>query len=191
MGKDWQGNTKSVFSIIGASNHSDSEREKNDYYATDPIALEKLLEFETFNNNIWECACGEKHLSNVLIEKGFNVKSSDLINRDGNTQIIDFLKYDGHFDKYAKEFVLKALEVIPNDSKVAFLLKLTFLEGQARYLNLFKKNYLKTVYISTKRINCPKNGDFKKSNNNSAVAYAWFIFQKGYNESPTIKWFNY
>lgn len=42
--KDWTGNTKSVYSTLGASSHSKEEREQNDYYATDPIALEKLLE---------------------------------------------------------------------------------------------------------------------------------------------------
>ena len=30
-----------VFSTIGASNHSSSERALHDYYATDPIAVEK------------------------------------------------------------------------------------------------------------------------------------------------------
>ena len=56
--KDWSGNSKTVYSIIGASNHSAVERESDDYYATDPIALEKLLEFETFSNDIWEPAVG-------------------------------------------------------------------------------------------------------------------------------------
>lgn len=50
---------KSVFATLGASNHSAESREENDYYATDPIAIQKLLEFESFNKNIWECACRE------------------------------------------------------------------------------------------------------------------------------------
>ena len=37
-------NTKKIFTPLGASNHSVSEREKDDYYATDPKALELLLE---------------------------------------------------------------------------------------------------------------------------------------------------
>lgn len=33
-------NKKSIYSIIGASNHTDKEREENDFYATDPIAID-------------------------------------------------------------------------------------------------------------------------------------------------------
>lgn len=43
MGKDWTGNGKSIFTTLGASNHTDKEREANDYYATDPIAIDALL----------------------------------------------------------------------------------------------------------------------------------------------------
>ena len=41
----------------GASNHSDGEREKNDYYATEPSAAQLLMKVEQFNSDIWECAC--------------------------------------------------------------------------------------------------------------------------------------
>ena len=51
------------------------------------------------------------------------------------------MQYNGIFNgdiitnppyKYAKEFVEKALEVIPKGNKVAMFLKLQFLEGKAR-----------------------------------------------------------
>jgi hypothetical protein len=45
---------------------SNPDREPNDYYATDPKALEKLLKYESFDKNIWEPACGEGNLSKVL-----------------------------------------------------------------------------------------------------------------------------
>lgn len=41
--KDWKGNNKSAFVCNGCSNHSSKEREKDDYYATSPVALEVLL----------------------------------------------------------------------------------------------------------------------------------------------------
>lgn len=34
--KDWTGNSKAIYSCHGASNHSETEREANDYYATPP-----------------------------------------------------------------------------------------------------------------------------------------------------------
>ena len=48
--KDWIGNKKSTYITLGASNHSLHDREENDYYATDPVALEKLLKKESFNH---------------------------------------------------------------------------------------------------------------------------------------------
>ena len=149
MPKDWTGNYNSIYKTIGVSNHTEEEREANDYYATEPKAIEMLLEKEQFFPYIWECACGGGHLSKVLIEKGYKVKSSDIVDRGfENTEIIDFLnvtkeevKQDFSRDiitnppyKYAKEFVEKALEISKDSAKVAMFLKLTFLEGQSRRL---------------------------------------------------------
>ena len=74
--------THNVYVTLGASNHAKDEREQDDYYATDPKAMELLLEKETFSNNIWECACGSGELSNVLAAHGYNVLSTDLIDRN-------------------------------------------------------------------------------------------------------------
>ena len=79
MGKDWTGNSGSVYGTLGASNHSEKEREENDYYATSPKAVEMLLEQETFAHNIWECAAGEDHIANMLRKHGYDVLSTDII----------------------------------------------------------------------------------------------------------------
>ena len=79
--KDWTGNSNSIYKTLGASNHTDKEREKNDYYATEPKATELLLSLEKFSPNIWECACGGGHMAKVLKENGYEVKATDLIYR--------------------------------------------------------------------------------------------------------------
>ena len=81
--KDWTGNNKTIYSTLGASNHSDSERAENDYYATDPNAINYLLidGKAELNHCVWEVACGEGHLSKRLSEFGYDVKSTDLIYR--------------------------------------------------------------------------------------------------------------
>lgn len=91
-------------------------------------------------------------------------------------------------EEYAKEFVEKALEISMDSTKIAMFLKLTFLEGKARKI-LFKKYPPKTVYVFSSRVKCAKNGDFA-SIGSSAVAYAWFIWEKGFKGEPIIKWFN-
>ena len=55
MPKDWTGNKPTAFVQMGASNHSLLEREENDFYATEPSAIDDLLSVETFSKNIWEC----------------------------------------------------------------------------------------------------------------------------------------
>lgn len=200
MTKDWTGNKNSIFKTLGASNHTNEERQSEDYYATDPIAAELLLKEITFLDRIWEPACGEKHLSNVLERNGNEVRSSDIVNRCGN-EVFDFLSEDNkHWDgdivtnppyKYAKEFVEKALDIVQEGQYVCMFLKLQFLEGKERK-RLFEKYPPKTVYVSSSRILCAKNGEFDRmrEGGGSAVAYAWFVWVKGYKGDTTIKWIN-
>ena len=201
--KDWIGNNKSIYTTLGASNHTDKEREVNDYYATDPYAIDCLLEGGAeLSNQLWEPACGEGHLSERLIELGYDVISTDLVDRGykNGSGGLDFLKCKYSIDgdiitnppyKYAQEFVEHGLELVHDGRKVFMFLKLQFLEGKKRR-KLFDMKQLKTVYVSSSRILCAKNGDFEsmKQGGGSAVAYAWFEFQKGYNDDPIIKWVN-
>lgn len=199
MPNDWTGRANSAFVCNGASNHSDGDREENDYYATEPKATELLLECETFHKDVWECACGGGHMAEVLKQHGYNVKTSDIVDRGyPGTEIIDFLSTQngGGYDiitnppyKYAKEFVEHALDISSDGAKVAMFLKLTFLEGKARK-KLFEVYPPKTVYVSSARLQCAKNGDFEKFGNGvgTAVAYGWYVWEKGFKGEPTIRW---
>ena len=85
--------SKKVFATLGSSNHVPEEREAFDYYATDPKAVEMLLELEQFAPVIWEPACGEGHISKVLQAHGYQVISTDLVYRGfGDPEPLDFLK---------------------------------------------------------------------------------------------------
>ena len=110
--------SKKVFTTLGSSNHVPEEREAFDYYATDPRAVEMLLELEQFSPVIWEPACGEGHISKVL-------------------------------------------QAYPP----------------------------RKVYISRSRLACYKNGDMT-GKPESAIAYAWYVWEKGFTGDPVIKWFN-
>lgn len=201
MGKDWTGNGKSIFTTLGASNHTEKEREINDYYATDPIAVDALLQGGAeLNHKIWECSAGQGHLSERLIELGYEVRSTDLIDRGYGEGGIDFLQATEMWDgdiltnppyKYAKEFIEHAMTIIPDGRKVFMFLKLQFLEGKARG-ELFKNYPPRYVYVSRSRILCAKNGMFEemKAGGGSSVAYAWYEFQKGYKGVSIIKWIN-
>lgn len=195
-------NNKKVFATTGASNHSLAERAKHDYYATEPKALELLLEREAFSKEVWECACGGGHLAEVLKEHGHDVKCTDIVARGyEGVEVLDFLsltkedaKAYGRRDiitnppyKYAQSFIEKAIDLAEDGTRIAMFLRLQFLEGQARK-SLFRDHPPKFIYVSSSRLKCGKNGDF--SSENSAIAFAWFIWEKGFQGEPTVRWFN-
>lgn len=198
---DWTGNKNSVFKALGASNHTEKERQANDYYATDPIAAELLLQQEEFLHDIWECASGENHLADVFKKHGHNVRTSDIVKRTPTTEEYDFLSIDNTFwngdiitnppYKFATEFIYKALSIIREGNKVAMFLKVQFMEGKQRK-RLFMNFPPKVIYVSSSRITCAKNGDFEemKANGGGSIAYAWYVWEKGYKGDTVVKWIN-
>lgn len=194
--KDWIGDTNSVFKCLGSSHHTDHDRETHDYYATDPVAMELLLKEEELRN-VWECACGEGHLCGVLDAHGVLGRSSDIVDR-GYGETADFLSpgitsWDGDIAtnppyKYALEFCRKGLDIVSEGRKVCMFLRLQFLEGKSRK-GFFMKHPPHTVYVASSRIRCAINGDFKPKAS-SAVAYAWFVWRKGYTGETHVKWIN-
>lgn len=199
--KDWTGNSKTTFVTLGASNHSEKEREKNDFYATDPNSLEiflKAIERDDFclHKEIWECACGQGHLSKLLENNGYEVYSSDLIKRGYGIPNTNFLETIGHKlkrdiltnppYKYAKEFVEHSLEMLEEGYYCIMFLKIQFLEGQERR-KLFNKYPPKYVYVNSTRQLCYPNGDMSKKMS-SASCYCWFVWEKGWFGEPIIRW---
>lgn len=184
------------FGDIGMRNIRNTNIRKTDgwedYYATDPRAVEMLLKHEKFMPYIWECACGEGHISEALEKAGYSVVETDIVDR-GCGKVFDF--FDARHNaisivtnppyKCAAEFVRHALDISEKGVKIAMFLKLTFLEGQKRK-ELFIEHPPKTVYVFSKRISCGKNGVFDRKQD--AVAYAWFVWVKGYKGKTTIEW---
>ena len=108
--KEWKGNSNSAHAAIAAKKHgSTNKREQDDFYATDPKALEMLLQkcsgptryiFSLCKMDgykrcfIWEPAAGNGNLSYCLKRNEYNVIASDLKYRgytDGS--IVDGLDF--------------------------------------------------------------------------------------------------
>jgi hypothetical protein len=184
--------------MLGVNN--DVVRQEDDFYATDPKALElfigKLKEDGLeINYNVWECACGQGHLSEVLKRHNHNVYSSDLIERGYGDTGIDFLKCDKQIIgdiltnppfKLAEKFVEKGMELLNYGNRLYLFLKIQFLEGQNRH-KLFKKYPPKYVYCYSSRQKCARDGEFEKYTATTQF-YAWFIWEKGNKNLPIINW---
>lgn len=191
-----RGGGESMYKVIGASNHCSESRQEDDFYATPELATEELIRLEKFNGRILEPSCGQGHISRILEASGYSVESRDLVDRGYGKSGCDFLSsnttiWNGSVImnppySLAQEFVEKALSIIPDGFKVAAFLKLTFAEGQRRR-SLFENNPPARVWISSKRLECGKNGVFTGS---SAVAYAWWVWEKGFKGHTEMRWFN-
>lgn len=200
MSKDWTGNKRSTFATLGASNHTDHERQVHDFYATDPIAIDMLAQtgFFTHVEEVWEPAVGGGHLAKRMKDLGLKVVSSDLHDYGfiSNFKPQDFLEAEelppdtdaivtNPPYKYALEFCQKCvgLEVL----KFAMFLKLTFLEGAKRQ-EFFQKYPPKQVAVCVNRVQCALNGDAEMFAKSSAACYAWFIWERGYQGHPEVLW---
>ena len=112
--KEWKGNSNSAHAAIAAHRGGgESMRQEDDFYATDPKAIEALVTAPVVSYNqiaqkaisnckgtcgycIWECAAGNGNLSNWLRKNGYHTIASDLKYRgctDGSIiDGLDFLK---------------------------------------------------------------------------------------------------
>lgn len=194
--------SRNLYMTLGASNHTDKERQEDDFYATDPIAIDVLCSVEKFEGKIWENSAGSGCLSERLKELGYEVISTDLVDRgykdcesgvnfllESTTKAENIVMNPPY--KLAQEFIEHSLELVPEGGKVCAFLKVQFLEGKARK-QLFEKYPPRTVYVSSSRILCAKNGDFEgmRASGGSAVAYCWFVWVKGFQGVTELKWVN-
>ena len=189
--------------IIGSSNHTPEERQKNDYYATDPQAFKDFLwafqdrDQEELDRMIWEPACGEGNLAKLLMKRGHIVLATDKIDRDfGNVH--DFLEnkdrlewrgdiitnppYKGNMDI---EFVKRSLDKVSPGKWVIMLFKVQFLASKKRYF-LFQNLPPKYIYIHSSRIKIWKNNEDDGGSN--ALDYAWYVWKKGYQGDTVTRW---
>ena len=180
----------SALAYVGHNERGD--REKDDFYPTPPEATQSLLDRQKFKGNIWECACGNGAMSKVMIKQGYDVYSSDLIDRGYGKIGIDFLQSDKKVDNIvtnppfnlSTEFTYKALNLAKK--KVCMLNKLSYLEGLESSKIIFNQHNLEKVLIFSRRV------PFKKESSNTKaaglMAFGWFIYDVNYNGKPTIDW---
>jgi hypothetical protein len=167
-------------------------REKDDFYPTPPYATKALLAVETFDGPIWEPACGDGAISKVLEEAGYQVVSSDLVDRGYGENRRDFLmEYRPEAPniitnppfKMATDFARKALSL--TTGKVAILGRLAFLEGAERK-ELYDEYPPARVWVFSKRLTMFRRGE--ATDGTGMVAFAWFVWDHGYVGKPTLGW---
>lgn len=206
-----------VFSTLGATNHSTGERQKEDYYATDPRFINHLLEKEPWLKNpglkILEPSAGEGVLVDRFYElTGNKMDAYDLIARRDDVIEQDYFtadfsnKYDviltnpPYLKDTAKtttglaDYILKALKEVKVGGTVIMFLKTLHLESKVRYEKIFKNNPPSKLYVYADRISCYKNNDTTLPQ--GAISYTIFMWTNkkedgSFDKDTKIDWIRY
>ena len=160
-------------------------RQAEDFYQTPRYVTEALLDNYRFCGKIWEPACGDGRMSEVLLERYSDVESSDLVDRGYGESGVDFLNSKRRSDNIvtnppfnlAYEFIIKGLEL--SEKCLALLLPIRYLTGK-------KRAKLYAEFPPAKVIVIPNKVDFLGFGS-PAMEFAWFVWEKGKKET-TIVW---
>ncbi len=163
-----------------------------DYFPTPAWATHALMDNERFQGEIWEPACGNGAMSEVLASKGNPVISSDLYDRGYGEAGVDFLTAKRKAANIvtnppynsAEGFVEAGL--VKAHSKFALLLRLAFLEGANRQRTIFTKRAPARVWVFSERITFYPAGAVQKGT--GTTAYAWFVWDKEASGTE-LRWF--
>lgn len=170
-------------------------REKDDFYPTPPEGTEALLAVERFEGPVWEPACGDGAISRVLLRHGYDVVSSDLVDRGYGEPRVDFLM----------EWQPRAPNIITNPpfknnaaflrhalalatGKVAFLMRLACLEGRERG-EIYRAHPPARVWVFSSRLQIWRNGD-PTSSAGGMIGFAWFVWDKSVRGDTRLGWIN-
>jgi len=164
-----------------------------DFYPTPAWATYALIDNERFEGDIWECACGDGSMTEVLGQTGRRVISSDLYDRGFGERGHDFLTSNRRAANIitnppfhsAEGFVAQCHNLA--DTKFALLLRLAFLEGANRTRTIFHKHPPARVWVFSERITFYPKG--AKMRGSGTTAYAWFVWDKARKESTELRWF--
>ena len=185
-----------TYNLNGAlkpTNRRSADLDGIDFYPTPRWATFALTENEQFRGRIWECACGDGAMSDVLLRAGNDVVSTDLYDRGYGEAGCDFLSSTRPAENIitnppyhsAEGFIARALDLAP--AKFAFLLRLSFLEGARRTRTIFHRFPPARVWVFSERITFYPKGAAVAGG--GTTAYAWFVWDKSHQSGTELRWF--
>jgi hypothetical protein len=179
------------------TNRRTEDTDGADFYPTPAWATHALMLHETFEGSIWEPGCGDGAMGKVIHEYNQNLTCTDIYMHGYGEHDIDFLalsnEYDGSIDNIitnppyniADEFLAKALATATK--KVAFLVRLAYMEGQGRYESVYRTRPPSRVWVFSERITFYKKGATVKGS--GTTAYGWFVWSKEEQNTTTeLRW---
>ena len=185
--------------IVGRKKSND----KFDLYETPEWATElivsRLIEDKILNigDMTTEPCSGAGAISNVLLDAGFKVKSSDIQDEDfvfgsRNVDVYnmpdkseDIVFTNPPYNLMTKNGMLNEFLRVAND-KVILLLNIYYLSSQDRY-ELLTNSPLKYIYVHSERVTMFPYGEEKPKSSGTKM-FAWFVWEHGYEGEPIVRW---
>lgn len=176
-----------------------------DYFPTPPWATRALMEHVLPHlgvrkiRSVWEPACGEGHIAEVLREYIPTVHASDVFDY-GYGDVFNYLAEPRRvlegasgvqwvitnppFDEKALKFVERAIKLDAGDGVAMFFRSQWAVEGIDRYETLFRDTPPTLCAFFVERVNlCKGRWD---PNGSTATAYCWLIWSKHHKPHPTF-----
>lgn len=155
------------------------------FYPTPPRGVRALLAHEAFAGVIWECACGDGAISRILEAAGFEVISTDLVDRGygrgghdflaDHATLVDHIVTNPPFSPprgLAARFVEHALTRIRPGGSVCMLLRCAWEAPQA-HRRLMARCVRK--YTFSRRLRMHRGG-YTGKQHSSQLDVSWYVF---------------
>lgn len=187
--------------VVGSVNRSSEYRPDDDHYPTPRAAIIPLMRHLALPAHIWEPACGEGHIAQVMTEHGYDVEATTLVDRGYGKTGIDFLSERKRRAPVIitnppfsldEEFVLHALSL--GVDLAIFFLSIKWLCGADRYQRIMGPTPPCLVLPFVERIKFFA-GDTPQEDQPgwNTQDFAWYVWRKQSNGkyfkgAPTISW---
>jgi hypothetical protein len=182
------------------SSHHHADRGLDAYFSPPEAALSLLsIEAKYLPQRIWEPAAGDGAIVRPLLDAGFTVIASDLVDYGlDNCQVgVDYLKATPLKETYgivtnppyklAVRFAKKALQ---ETFYLALLLRTNSLESTAR-LQFFREHRPARIWISSRRLPMMHRHGWQGPRAPSNTCFAWFIWDERSQQKCIVNWFDW
>ena len=181
-----------------------SERGDHDFYSTDYKATAHLFAVLKKHriilpHTIIEPSVGKGHIAKVCKVLGHDVICYDVVDRGYPGTILQdwetvqrpaldhmAIIMNPPYSR-ALEHLSHAIDMLHDGEYCCALLRLQFLETRKRKI-FFEKYPMRYVAVFSFRILCAKNDEEEARQVHSAIAFAWYIWQKGFVGNPELLW---
>ena len=170
-----------------------------EFYPTPPEATRALLSAEHFDGSIWEPACGQGHIAEVLGEQNHHVVATDLIDYGYGQSGRDFLVEREPLARniitnppygrgLADAFCKHAIELTEKaGGKVAMLVAVQSLCHPTR--TPFFEAHPPAIIYAVDDCTCYPYGDPRKATRSILQQrYCWLVWRAGYRGPTLFKW---